>query len=129
MDLFWCSYGVIHQHFFESDDEKLLGFFDLCAGYTDRRAGVCYENGSFWYSKIPRGQKDIEKAIKGCEVSTANIPVEFNHCYDGVRMGFFKSGGVASASELCKTVDTNFRKLCINGLTSSWPEGAEGRTF
>lgn len=129
MDLFWCSYGVIHQYFFESDDEKLLGFFDRCADYTDRRAAVCYANGSFRYSKRPRGQKDIETAIKRCEVLTAKIPVEFNHCYDGVKMWFFESGGVVSASELCEAVDTNFRELCINGLTSSWPEGAEGKTF
>ena len=141
-DLFWCGYGVIHQYFEESDSElavstrvgiydKLSDFFDRCAGYTDRRAGVCYENASYRHAKQahklePKNVK-IERVIKECDVLTAKIPVEFNRCYDGVRRTFMtgKEWRATTGPELCEAADTSFGELCLNGLSSSWPYEAD----
>ena len=128
-DLLWCGYGVIHQYFAESNRGKLSDFFDRCAGYTDRRAGVCYEVGSYRHANRFYKQKDIiEAVIGGCDELSAKIPVEFNRCYEGVARWFLAGKESPPAPELCEMADTS-KELCINGLSSSWPDEADQKVY
>jgi len=114
-----CSYGVVHEQFIQSNAER---FFQQCSKYTDRKKTACYTIGSRLYPKwLSHKIKNMEYPLELCDELNAKIPLDLNYCYASTAWVLAEKGREIPDIAWCDRLDTNFKKLCVDGLLSPKP--------
>lgn len=111
-----CAYGTVHEQFIEFGEDH---FFTECAKFSGRIKAQCFAIGSRLYP-LMHPRVDPQDPLKLCNDASAQIPLEFNHCYRAFTQVVKDRGGSPVVS-WCDSVNSEFRQLCIYGINNPEP--------